>query len=258
MARTHSILPWQTSTQLISLVLPNSIDPRIWIECAGKASWQSTTILTENCMQPNSGDKRHCAPCAINAHGLLHVSGVHRGCGQWNGECASSCIDDDLGRVCEIQCLRRIVVLWSWQWRQNNRWMVFVRLHGFNCLHRHTTWESRVMWIVLSLIQMIHSCLMWRTIKVWEVMQTSIRPVSNITGNWVPRTTDSSWYLLRHTRWWIVMIHCFVLAHSTWPRTRLCHLLWTRWWHFVLMNSIVDLLKSVISHNPIKKQLHWF
>ena len=258
MARTHSILPWQTSTQLISLVLPNSIDPRIRIECAGKASWQSTMILPENCMQPNSGDKRHCAPCAINAHGLLHVSGVHRGCGQWNGECASSCIDDNWGRVYEIQCLRRIVVLWSWQWRQNNRWMVFVRLHGLNCLHRHTTWESRVTWIALSLIQMIHSCLMWRTIKVWEVMHASIRPVSNMTGNWVPRTTDSSWYLLRHTRWWIVMIHCFVLAHSTWPRTRLCHLLWTRWWHFVLMNSIVDLLKSVTSHYPIKKQLHWF
>ena len=78
---------------------------------------------------------------------------------------------------------------------------------------------------------MIYSCLMWRTIKVWDVMQTSIRPVSNMTGNWVPRTTDSSRYLLWHTRWWIVMIHCFVLAHSTSLRTRLHHLLWTRWWH---------------------------
>ena len=138
------------------------------------------------------------------------------------------------------------------------QWMVLVRLHGLNCLHRHTTWESRVMGIVLSLIQMIHSCLMWRTIKVWEVMQTSIRPVSNMTGNWVPRTTDSSRYLLWHIRWRIVMIHCFVLAHSMWPKTRLCHLPWTRWWHFVLMNSIVDLLTSVTSHYPTKKQLHGF
>ena len=31
--------------------------------------------------------------------------------------------------------------------------MVLIRLHGLNCLHRHTTWESRVMWIVISLIQ---------------------------------------------------------------------------------------------------------
>ena len=80
---------------------------------------------------------------------------------------------------------------------------------------------------------------MWRTIKVWEVMHASIRPVSNMTGNCVSRTTDSSWYVLWHTRWWIVMVHCLVLAHSMWQRTRLHHLLWTRWWHFVLMNSIV-------------------
>ena len=229
MARTHSISPLQTSTQLTSFVLPNPIDPQIRIECAGKASWQSTTILTENCMQPNSGDKRHYTPCAINAHILLHVLRVHRCCGLWNGENASPRIDDDLGRVCEIQCSRRIVVLWSWQWRHNNRWMVFVRLHGLNCLHRHTTWESRVMWMVLCVDPNDPYCLMWRTIKVWEVMQTSIRSISNITGNWVPRTTDSSWYLLWHIRWRIVMIHCSVLAHSMWLRTRLHHLTWTRW-----------------------------
>ena len=92
---------------------PDPIDPRIRIECAGDRTGQPTTILPEYCVQPNSGDKRHCAPCAINAHILLHVLRVHRGCGQWNGECASSCIDDNWGRVCEIQCSRRIVVPWS-------------------------------------------------------------------------------------------------------------------------------------------------
>ena len=91
---------------------------------------------------------------------------------------------------------------------------------------------------------------MWRTIKVWEVMQTSIRPVSNMTGNWVPRTTDSSWYLLWHTRWRIVMVQCFVLAHSMWPRTRLCHLLWTRWWHCANeLNSWFAEIRVILSYH---------
>ena len=35
-------------------------------------------------------------------------------------------------------------------------------------------------------------CLIWRTTKVWDVMHTSIHSMSNKTGNWMYRVTDSS------------------------------------------------------------------
>ena len=39
------------------------------------------------------------------------------------------------------------------------------------------------MGIVISLIQMIYSCLMWRTIKVWEDMHISTRSMPNMADN---------------------------------------------------------------------------
>ena len=79
---------------------------------------------------------RHVLSISTDYYGS---SGVHRGCGQWDSERASPFIDNDWERVCEIHCPRRRVILWSWKWRHNNRWMVMVGLHGSNCLHPHTT-----------------------------------------------------------------------------------------------------------------------
>ena len=115
-----------------------------------------------------------------------------------------------------------------------------------------------VLWMVLCSIRMVHPCLMWRLMMVYEVMHTSILSMSHKTGNWVYRITDSSishsWQSQRR----IVMVLCLVLAPSMWPRTRLHQSLCTHWRHRDSMNSILDMLRSLISHHHTKKRLNGF
>ena len=118
----------------------------------------------------------------------------------------------------------------------------FDRTPGSNYLHPYISWLER--FVNGSVYDNNHRpCLMWRTIKVCEVMQTSIHPLSNRTGNCVPRTTDLSCSLSYHTQWQIVMVHCSVLVYSMWPRTRLYHIPWTHWWIRVWRYSIIDMLE---------------
>ena len=70
--------------------------------------------------------------------------------------------------------------------------MVLVRLLGSHCPHPYTICVWSVPQMVLSSIKMVNPCLMWWTIIVLEEMHASIHPISNNTGNWVPRTTNSS------------------------------------------------------------------
>ena len=99
------------------------IDSRIRIKCASERTGQSAIILPEYLVQPNSGDKRHHVLRAINAYWILYIFGVHRVYWQWDGESAFHCIDDDWGRICDIQCPKRKVVFWSWKWGHDNRWI---------------------------------------------------------------------------------------------------------------------------------------
>ena len=155
-------------------------------------------------MQPNSGNQRHHVSRAIDVYWILFVSGVHRVYWQWDGEGAFHCIDNDREWVCDIQCPKRRVVFWSWKWGEKGGILIVkvrtrrsMDLVGLQVqtisIHTYPDWS--VPRIVLCTIRMVRPYLMWRTIKVCDVMQTSIYTMSNRTGNWVPRTTDLSWSL---------------------------------------------------------------
>ena len=100
-------------------------------------------------------------------------------------------IDDDQGSVFDMQFPRRRVLFQSNQWWHDDGWFwldYVVQIVSIRIQYKNRAFCGGTVCSIWRVIP----CLIWRTTKVRDVMHTSIHSMSNKTGNWMYRVTDSS------------------------------------------------------------------
>ena len=146
-------------------------------------------IIPEYLMQPNSGDKRHYVSRAINAYWILYILEFIESIGSEMVKVLSiiSMMIEEEYVTFNVQRER----LYFDRESEVTTIDGFGRTPGSNYLHPYISWLERF----VNGYAYNKNCPPLPDVtndQGFDVMQTSIHPLSIMIGNWVPRTTDLS------------------------------------------------------------------